>query len=178
MAFDLSAIGSGVGGLVSLGTGIEGAVLGSRSASDAARDQRAIAQLDIQADQQRKAAMELSARRQMTENVRNAQMARSMALTNATGQGAAYGESSGLRGGYASISGQAGVNQQGISQNLQIGENLFDINAQVDAAKMELAKDQSGEAMAQGIASLGGSIGKSLGPIGSLFQSLPGFLAV
>lgn len=171
---DFSAIGSGLGGLVSLGTGIEGALLGSKSAKDAAREQRAIAQLDIQADAQRKEAMELSARRQQTETVRQAQMARSLALTNATNQGAQF--STGLQGGYASISGQSTFNELGVSQNLQIGEKLFDINAQIDAAKMELAKDQSGEAEAQGIASLGGSIGKSLGPIGGLLQSLPGLL--
>lgn len=176
-AFDnLGTLGTGLGALTSLGTGIAGAIEGSKSAKDAAAAQQQIAQLDIQADSQRRTAMELTARRQMMQNVREQQYARSMALSTATGQGAAYGESSGLRGGYGSISGQAGNNILAMSQNLQIGEHIFDINNQIDAAKMELAKDQAGEANAAGLSSLGGSIGKSLGPFGNFLSSIPGMI--
>lgn len=175
MAIDFGSLFSGAGTALSVGSSIYGAIEGSSIAKDEAQQSRNIAMDEMQADAQRRTAMELTARRQQLQTVRNQQMARSMALTTATSQGAAYGESSGLRGAYGSIAGQAATNQLGVSQNEQIGEHLFDINAKIDASKMYLAQDQSAMATLQGFTGMLGGIGKSAGSLynlGTQFGSL------
>jgi hypothetical protein len=86
-----------------------------------------------QIEGQRMQAMNLDARRRSLEVLRNQQRARAVALTNANAQGAARG--SGLQGGYGQIAGQTGVNMLGISQNLQIGQNIFGLNNQITGQK-------------------------------------------
>lgn len=90
-----------------------------------------------QVEGQRQQAMELDARRRSLEVLRNQQRARAVALTNANAQGAARG--SGLQGGYGQIAGQSGVNLLGISQNLQIGQNIFGLNNQITDQKQAYA---------------------------------------
>lgn len=94
-------------------------------------------ELEVQKQQQQ--AMELDARRQQLEVIRNQQRGRSLALTTAVAQGGSGGtRSSGLAGGYGQISGQSGVNLLGIQQNLDIGRNIFGQNNQISANKMQL----------------------------------------
>lgn len=83
---------------------------------------------------QKAQAMELDARRQQLETIRNQQRGRALALTNATAQGASKG--SGLQGGYGQVSGQTGVNELGIQQNLQIGENIFGLNTAISNSRI------------------------------------------
>jgi hypothetical protein len=173
VAFDLSpsnfgAIGSGVGGVLSLGGSIYGAIAGSEQAGKINQDYNQIMQTQMQENALRRTTMELQTRRQQTQNIRQAQYARSMALTTATNQGAAYGESSGLRGAYGSISGQASTNQLQLSQNLQSSEQMFNLNDILSAEQKNLASDQAGMQSIQGMTNMFGSIGKSLGSIGSL----------
>jgi hypothetical protein len=92
----------------------------------------------IQAQHQR--AMELDAQRQQIENVRQQQRARASSLTAATAQGARFG--SGLQGGYGQISGQGNTNAVNISQNLQIGENVFGLNNQVSQQNVNMQQLQ------------------------------------
>ncbi len=108
------------------------------------------------AEQVRRQAMELNASRQQTENVRNMQRARSMALNAATNQGAQFG--TGLSGGYGQISGQSNWNALGISQNLGFGEQMFDINGRVSGLQSQLSGIKSDMATNQGLASFGGAI--------------------
>lgn len=91
-------------------------------------------QLAIQ--QQKRQAMELDANRSQLEVIRNSQRARSMALFNAQSTGAQRG--SGLQGGYGQISGQSNTNALGIQQNLQIGENVFNLNADVSKNSLDM----------------------------------------
>jgi hypothetical protein len=82
-------------------------------------------------------AMEVDARRQQLEIVRNQQRARALGLTTATAQGASKG--SGLQGGYGQISGQTGVNLLGVQQNLQAGRDIFDSNASISNYNSQMA---------------------------------------
>lgn len=176
-SFDIGSATSGFASLAGTGLSLD-AALGQASAQAAsAKESQNQAMLEMQADTQRRTAMELTARRQQLQTIRNQQMARSMALTTATSQGAAYGESSGLRGAYASIADQSATNQRNVSENLQVGEHLFDINAQIDASKMQQAKDQAGASMFAGLGAIGKAIGGAAGSLGSFAQFAPLLLA-
>jgi hypothetical protein len=90
---------------------------------------KGIIDTQFQMEAERQKAMELDAKRQQREIIRNQQRARSIALASATAQGARFG--SGLQGGYGQISGQSNVNALGIQQNLDIGRNMFNLNSQL-----------------------------------------------
>jgi len=154
-----------VGAGMSFGGSI-GSLFGSSKANDEKMKQ---AQLQMQIEAKRRQAMELSARRQQTENLRNTQLQRSMAITSATAQGAQFG--SGLAGGLAQVSGQGYWNSQGISQNLALGEDIFGLNAQISQSKLASANYESQAAMYQGIRSLGGSLYNASGKMGNIFGS-------
>jgi hypothetical protein len=168
---DLGSLAGGIGGLVSVGGGIIGSQESVEGAKAKAAAQRQIAQLEIQADAQRRQAMEISARRTMLQTVRNAQQARSMALSAAVNQGAQF--SSSAASGQAQSSNQAAYQNLGVSQNLQLGENLFNINAQIDQQKMAEADAETKIAEGQGTSSLFGSIGKAIPDIMKLATLIP-----
>jgi len=129
-------------------------------AKQKAEAEKANAMLEMQADQQRRQAMEIDARRRMLQTVRTAQQAQSSALAASVNQGGQF--SSGLAGGRATVSGEAATSELGISQNLQIGEKLFDINSQIDINKLSIADIESKSSQAQGISSAMTGIGKGL----------------
>ena len=156
-------IGSVVGGLMGTSKSVQGS-------KEKAAAEKQIAQLEIQSDAVRRKAMEFSARRQMLQTVRQAQQAKAIGLANAVNQGAQF--SSGLAGGYGSISGQASTQQVGVLTNLGFGENIFDINAQIDKQKMAEADAETKIAEGQGQSSMFGSIGKAVPSIISLASLL------
>jgi hypothetical protein len=80
------------------------------------------------AEKTREQAMNLDANRQRRRMIRESMAARSLALSNATSQGAQAG--SGLQGGYGQISGQTNTNIQGVNQQQQLGAQLFSANRQ------------------------------------------------
>lgn len=166
MAFDLGTFGTGAGALTSIAGGIFSGITGSEDASKISNIQKQMAGVEIQENETRRNAMELTSRRQSMENVRQAQLARSMSLNAATNQGAQFG--SGLAGGQASISGQTNTNQLGVNQNLQLGEKMFDYSGQMDELKMALSDAQSQAATDAGIGKLIGGLGGSMGNIGKL----------
>jgi small-conductance mechanosensitive channel len=114
----------------------------------------------------RRQSMELDANRKKIENIRNVQLSRAMAMNTAVAQGAQFG--SGLAGGLAQITGRGNWNELGINQNLQIGQNMFNIDDQISNLKMQKAEVGGDMATAQGISSLGGSIMKVAGSFSSL----------
>lgn len=113
-------------------------LLSSQQSVDASNKSYGINQGIIQNEQlvegQKAQAMELDARRQQLEVIRNQQRGRALALTNATAQGASKG--SGLQGGYGQVSGQSGVNALGIQQNLEIGRNIFGLNTGISNSRI------------------------------------------
>lgn len=157
------------------GTGMQ--IMGSQRAAEAANRQAdaqaEIANQERRAEAIRKQAAELDARRKMLEMVRNQNRARSMALSNATAQGAQYG--TGLQGGYGQISGVSNTNLLGVSQNLGFGEQLFGINGNISQQRINYAQAGGDLATAQGLSSLGGSIINSMGPLSRLSGGWNGF---
>lgn len=96
---------------------------------------------------QRRSAMELDARRNQLEIVRNQQRARALGLSNAQHSGTKG--NSGLQGAYGQFSGQTGVNLLGVQQNLQIGQNIFDQNANISNNNIAMAQLQNTYALQQ-----------------------------
>lgn len=155
--------------------GLAGSIYGSLEQSQGAKAKYAaekqIAGLEMQADEQRRQAMELSARRQQLQTVRTAQQARAMALSSAVGQGAQF--SSSAAAGQAQTSSQAAYANLGVSQNLQFGEQMFNINEQIDAQKIAESEAESKMASGAGLSSMFGAFGKSAQGLSSLFSLIP-----
>lgn len=107
-----------------------------RVAGESSRINQGIVDTQFAQEGLRKQAMELDAKRQQTEIIRNQQRARALALTTATAQGAQRG--TGLQGGYAQISGQSNVNALGIDQQLSLGRNMFNLNAQLAGQRKDM----------------------------------------
>lgn len=173
MAFSsnqISGIEGGIG-LVGLAGGIAGSFETAAGAKQKAQAEQAIAQLEMQADQQRRNAMEISARRQMLQTKRTAQQAGAIALSSAVNQGAQF--SSSAQGGQQGVTSQGNYANLGVSQNLQIGENLFNINSEISGAKLTEAEAESKIAEGQGISSIFGAVGKSAGAFGNLLSLVP-----
>lgn len=166
-----AGLASGVG---ALGVGLEafGAIEKYEGAQKQAAAQNAIIGDEEKQDNVRRQAMEVSARRQQMEVFRNSQRARALALNNATSEGAQFG--SGLQGGYGQVAGQSGVNMLGINQNLQAGNQMFDLSKMINDQKINITGAQSQQNAGSGLMSLGGAALTSMGPIKSLSGNLFG----
>ncbi len=161
----LGMFGSGLAanpvGAIGMAAGIGLSAFGGLKQYESAQAQFGVQQkifgLEQQAESQRKQMMELNARRQSMEVVRNQQRARSLALSNSTSQGAQF--SSGLQGGYGQISGQSGTGLLGINQQLGAGEALFGINSQIMAQRQQSSALGSQAYTGGAISGLGETIG-------------------
>lgn len=160
---DPLTVGLQAGGLALQAFGAFGA---SSKAREAAGINVGIAGDEQQINEQKRMQMEMSARRQQMEVMRNAQRARAQGTAAAVSQGANLG--SGLQGGLAQINDQGNFNLQGINNNLAIGENIFDINKDISGKKMQLANVQADQATDTAIMSLGGSVVSNAGTIGNI----------
>lgn len=86
-----------------------------------------------QADALREQASELDATRRRRDAIRQGIVAQSTSLTRATNQGAASPGSTVVAQSQADITGQTNTNVLGINQNLQFGQQLFDINKNISS---------------------------------------------
>ncbi len=156
--------------LASTGIGLGMKLFGSSGSAEASRQiseaSGRIAGFEQKENAQRKQQMILTSQRQQLQNVRNTQMARSMALTSSTSQGAQTG--SGLQGGFGQIQGQSDVNIVSNAQNLQIGKNIFALDDQISEQKKLIAQYQGNLATSQGLSAMGGDIMGASGQIGRL----------
>lgn len=156
----------GATSLIGLGLKAFGTVesMGVAKEEAAASKQFATTQFNIEQQQEdlRKKTMDIDFRRKNLEAVRQAQVARSVGLSAATNQGAAYGQSTGYRGGQAQISGAEGTNLLGLSQAQQIGAQTFGLNQQLSQARLGYALTEADlgtrKATAQGFSALGGGL--------------------
>src|SRR5258705_13379798 len=84
-------------------------------------------------EQQKQNAMEIDARRQQMEIIRNQQRGRALSLTTAVARGGSgFVSGASARGGaYGQISGQTGTNLLGVQQNLEVGRNIFGLNTDI-----------------------------------------------
>jgi hypothetical protein len=157
-----------------IGTGMS--LFGSQGAAKvSAQEAQLSSQVEgynIDINSQRQQQMNLEANRQQLQDIRNSQLARSMAQSSAVNQGAQFG--TGLAGGYGQISGQTNTNLLGISQNRQIANNVFADTAAQDTLKMQMASLGGQAANYQGMASLGNSLTQASGPLSRMAGSLGG----
>lgn len=159
-------------GAIGLGMTLFGGSQQVSAAKQTAEAQRQIAADEIKQDSVRRKAMELAASRQQMEVFRNAQRARALALNNATSQGAQFG--SGLQGGYGQVGGQANWQSSGIQRNLGFGEQMFDINNEINQQKMIIAAAGGTSATGAGISKLGSTLMSSFGPIKNISGTIGG----
>lgn len=153
-------------GAAGLATSIIGGMKQTAAAKQEAAAKMQIANLEIDADKQRRQAMELDSSRKSMEVLRNSQRARAISLTASVSSGSQFG--SGYAGAQGQISGQSGTNLLSIAQNTQIGENLFDISSQISGQRMKIAQASSDMATGAGISAIGKSISGAQGPLGNL----------
>lgn len=151
---------------VGLGMQIFGAARASADAHQAADINKGIAGDEQQINEQKRIQMEMSSRRQQLEIMRNAQRARAQGTAAAVNQGASLG--SGLQGALAQNTNQQYFNSQGVSNNLAIGENIFNTNNDISKKKMQLADVQANQATNTSLMSLGGSMVSNAGTIGNI----------
>lgn len=109
-------------GGVGVAGSIAGSLFGGRGRGDAFSE-RMSGLLSIQQNLLRQTQMNLDANRRKRDIIRQAQVATANAEASASNSGAL--NSSGIEGARAGISGQAGVNYLGVSQNQEIGNQMF-----------------------------------------------------
>jgi len=153
-----------IGGLAltAIGTGLQ-----FKAAQDSAEAQKEQIRAQQRAEQTRKQGLEIESNRKRREFIRNSIIARSQALSNATARGAA--ESSALPGAFGQITGQTAFNVAGANIQEGLGEELFAANQQGLGGKMQEAQAGALGATGQGISSLGGALGRNIGPVNRLF---------
>jgi len=151
----MAAVTSIIAG-IGLAASTAGTIMGVKAQKDQAKAQE-------KAESARQKAAELDALRRRRAAVREMQMQRSVALSNATAQGAAEG--SGLAGAQAGISAQGNTNIVGIDQQQQLGNQVFSANRQAQRAA-------TFGATAEGLTSLGGALVKNAGTISSIGTSI------
>lgn len=151
----MAAISTILTSLIALG-GIGAQVAGASQQADAAKK---AAEESRKAEAIKQRQMELESQRRKRELIRQSLIARSQAVSQATGQGAQFGSS--LPGALGAISSQADYNVQGANQSEALGHQLFQTNARIADAQGEMATGA-------GLSSLGGSLVKNLGAIGRL----------
>ena len=168
--------GGGVGGwtaglgLAGLGIAALGQYEQSKAQSDVYQSDVNTAQLEMQVNAQRQQQMHLNSQRQSIENLRNVQKAQSQGLAAATQGGAQFG--SGLAGGRSQEAAQGAWTSEALSQNLQIGDQMFALDNQIDQQKINKAKAESDASSWGGLGGFGGDLMKAapqLIQLGSLF---------
>lgn len=183
---DPITIAMGITALVGTGTSMFGALSGKSAASHQAEIagqiagvEGDVAQQEMAINAQRRQQMVLTAQRQQMQTLRNVQLARSMALSAATNQGAQFG--TGLAGGLAQIGGQGANDLLNLNQNFEIGKNVFDLNTKIDEDRMkisslggQMADYQGKQANAQGIMNMGSAISGIASPFSRIFGTMFG----
>ncbi len=156
-------------GLAGLGLSLFGGVKQADVSKQTAQLSAGVAADEQQVQVQKQQQIQLEANRAQLQNFRNVQQARARSLESATNQGAQFG--SGLQGGLASAADQGNVNALGISQNLEIGKNIFGIDTDISSKRIQMAQLGGEAATAQGYQSLGGAFLKAGPIIGAFAQN-------
>jgi hypothetical protein len=159
---------------IGVGVGLYGAISGSEAADQQAQYQSQALALQKQEMAERRKAMELDARRRRREIIRQGIAARSAALATSTAQGAQF--SSALPGAYGGIEGRSGTNLQGVNQNQEIGERIFDLKGLQSDAYVRAAMAGSNVATNQAMTQAGGMLINNSTQLAQLGRSAYGFL--
>jgi hypothetical protein len=173
--------GGGLGGWTA-GIGLGGLALSAIGQAQQSKAQGEVYQADIntanlemQVNAQRQQQMQLNFQRQSIENLRNVQKTQAQGMAAAVAGGAQFG--SGAKGGQAQAAAQGAWTMESLSQNLQIGQQMFSLDNQIDQQKIAKAQAESSANKASGIAALGGDITKGAGNIAQLLSLAPMLLA-
>lgn len=159
-------------GAAGIAAQVFGGIGGAFGANKVSALQKQEAANETAVNDQRAQQMELSNRRQQTENFRNIQRARAMGLEASVNQGAQFG--SGMAGGQAQAQDQGAVNTLGLDQNLTIGRNIFALNDKISSEKADVSSVQSGMATDNAIAGFGAMLTKGAGTMSNIFQGFGG----
>lgn len=124
--------------------------------------QQEVARLQGQEEAQRRQYMEMDFRRRSVENLRKTQQMAALSQATSTNQGAQFG--SGAAAGQGNVRSEGAWNAQGLSGSVEIGRNIFDLNAQISQQRILQAQYGSALATDQGLSSLGGSLLSSIRP--------------
>lgn len=154
--------------ILGLGLSAVGTFMGMSASHEANQAQRAQIEDEQKVEGQRQQVASLLHERNQMQILRNHQRARSMGLEAAATQGAQQG--SGIAGAYGQIRGQSGVDLVGENQNWEIGQNVFNLNAQISRHKIDYANAQQDLQTAQGISSLGSSISGASKSFSNIFS--------
>lgn len=149
-----------IGGLALAGIGVGAQIAGAQHAADAQKQEIAAQQ---QSESIRQQGMQLDAQRKRREQVRQGMLAQSQALTAGANSGAQY--SSGVAGAIAGAGEQAQYNILGTNEAQNIGNQLFQSNRNIFAAKSKEADAASLSATGSGLSSLGGALLSNIGNI-------------
>lgn len=159
-------------GAIGLGLKLWGGANASSDASQIANVSGQNAALEGQVNNQKAMAMQLSSHRQVIEDYRNTQRARSMGVNASVNQGAQYG--SGAAGGAAQALDTGLFNTQGVNQQAQIGGNIFALNSQESGNNITIAGLKGQQATAEGMSNLGGSLFGAAQTLGNMGKSAGG----
>lgn len=158
------AVAGLIGGLVLglVGTGIQ--VAAAKKQQEAQKQALNAAQ---QAELIRQQAMEADATRRRREVVRQGIIQRAQAQSATTSAGAESG--SALGGAYGQVGNVVGTSIGGIEVNRSAGEALFSANRDMLEARKSEADAGFMSGLGQGISSLGGAFGRTLGAQSRMF---------
>lgn len=148
---------------VGLGLSAYGAYQNYQGQKDTAQAQQEALAIQKQQEAERKKAMELDAARRTREMVRQQVAARGMSLATTTNQGAEGG--SALQGAYGGESGRTGVNMLGVSQNLEIGREMFGLNQGLTDAYSRMSAGTSRAGLGTSLMGFGTGLINNLGAI-------------
>lgn len=162
-----AAIGAVSVAASAIGTGIS---VSAAQAQGSAQKQALAA--EQQAEATRQQAMNYEAERQKQETIRQAQVARGVALNNAANSGSQFG--SGVQGGISEITGASDTRVGGIGTEQSFGNSIFAANAARTGAQIRGADAQAEGAIGSGISSLGGMLIRDQGTITNIFGNLSG----
>lgn len=154
-------------GLATSGASAIGGLIGSSKASQA---QGQAASAEEQIAQQQQQQLNLDAARQRRNIARQAIIARSTALSNATSQGAGFGASSGVQGGMAQATSAELMGNLTSNQNLGIGNQIFGLQNQVYTAQSRASTDMGEASLFNSVGSFGAMLTNNatqLGKVGS-----------
>jgi hypothetical protein len=156
-------------GIGALGLGMQ--IFGGMGASSAAKAASLASQAEAGQEEQlnniKQQQMTLSGNRQQMETFRNAQRARAQGLNAAVQGGSQYG--SGIAGGQAQATDQAGYNNLGVRQNIQFGNQTLATDNTITGLKSQISQDQGTQASDQALAGIGGSLVKGAGTMSNIF---------
>lgn len=156
--------------VVGTGVAVKGYLDQQKAGEASAKASAEIEAASRRAEELRKQQLLLETRRRQRDAIRQGIIAKARAVSNATQQGA--GQSSGLEGGLAQISGVVGQNVLGTSENAQIGLGIFDANADRASAESRLGIARTDAQTGAGLYSLGTSLVSAAPTISSVGASL------